>query len=700
MTSKAPPLLPELGDVVFSLKTFVAAMLALLIALIFDLQNPYWAVGTVYIVSHPLSGASTSKALYRLLGTAIGGAMTVILLPNLVNAPVLLILAIGLWIGVCLAISLLDRTPRSYVFMLAGYTTALTGFPIVDSPDTAFTYATARVVEIAVGIICTALVSRLFFPRHAGPVLAKRIDNWMAQAGTLLKQTLEGRGQDPQLTALGRKLAAEAVDLRSFSTHVAYDTSSYRDLLGLSRTLQRRMVAILPIISGLADVLATLSRDTNGRMPPALAALIAEVSQWLDSGESLSEDKRAAFLASMASAGDEARTLAEWPELLVHNAVARLRDLIQIWSDCLDVKQDITSGTKHALRWRRYGMSLDERPMHKDYGMALYSGLSAMFATCVACAFWIFTGWSSGNASAMMAGVVFCLFAGLDDPLPMMRQFLYASIAAMGVAFVIEFAALPLIHSYIPLAAILGLALFPAGILVAKPRTMLYGLAFGVNLPNMLSLQDRLNLDFETFINSNVALCFGLVLACVTIAIIRSVGAEWSAVRLLRAGWADIAAVARNPRGADVTPLLHRMVDRFGLAAPRLAAIQAGSDAVEADMLKDLRNGLNIVDLHRNRQILHHESRKAIDEALGEISAHYRARCSNPASVPEKGLLFALDRALATVSDEHAPEAVEAARRALTGLRYNLFPDAKGFAANENRPATAPGAKDLKEHAA
>ena len=52
---------PEFGDVLFSLKTFIAAMLALGIALCFDLQNPYWAVGTVYIVSHPLSGASTSK---------------------------------------------------------------------------------------------------------------------------------------------------------------------------------------------------------------------------------------------------------------------------------------------------------------------------------------------------------------------------------------------------------------------------------------------------------------------------------------------------------------------------------------------------------------------------------------------------------------------------------------------------------------
>ncbi|MBE0561146.1 MAG: FUSC family protein, partial [Ochrobactrum anthropi] len=41
--------------VVFSLKTFLAAMLAYFIAISFDLPRPFWAVATVYIVAHPLS---------------------------------------------------------------------------------------------------------------------------------------------------------------------------------------------------------------------------------------------------------------------------------------------------------------------------------------------------------------------------------------------------------------------------------------------------------------------------------------------------------------------------------------------------------------------------------------------------------------------------------------------------------------------
>jgi uncharacterized membrane protein YccC len=110
-------------------------MLAVYIAFSIGLQRPYWAMATVYIVSQPLTGSLRSKAVYRLIGTAIGATATVVLVPNLVDAPELLSAALALWTGGCLFLALLDRTPRSYLFMLAGYTAALVGFPAVTTPD-------------------------------------------------------------------------------------------------------------------------------------------------------------------------------------------------------------------------------------------------------------------------------------------------------------------------------------------------------------------------------------------------------------------------------------------------------------------------------------------------------------------------------------------------------------------------------------
>lgn len=71
----------------FSLKSFVAAMLALFIALSMGFASPNWAIITTYVVTQPRAGAVLSKSVYRVVGTGVGGAMSVFLVPPLVNAP-------------------------------------------------------------------------------------------------------------------------------------------------------------------------------------------------------------------------------------------------------------------------------------------------------------------------------------------------------------------------------------------------------------------------------------------------------------------------------------------------------------------------------------------------------------------------------------------------------------------------------------
>jgi hypothetical protein len=123
-----------LRPIIFSVNCWLATILALFIAFSLDLKSPAWAMTTVYPTSQPLSGVMRAKAVYRAIGTCIGGVAMVAIVPNLVNAPELTTLAIILWVALCVFVSLLDRTPRSYMFVLAGYTAALIGFPSVLAP--------------------------------------------------------------------------------------------------------------------------------------------------------------------------------------------------------------------------------------------------------------------------------------------------------------------------------------------------------------------------------------------------------------------------------------------------------------------------------------------------------------------------------------------------------------------------------------
>jgi uncharacterized membrane protein YccC len=60
----------------------------------------------------------------------------------------LLCLVVALWTGSLLSISLLDRTPRSYLFMLSAYTLPMIALPTLNNPETIFDVALARSEEI------------------------------------------------------------------------------------------------------------------------------------------------------------------------------------------------------------------------------------------------------------------------------------------------------------------------------------------------------------------------------------------------------------------------------------------------------------------------------------------------------------------------------------------------------------------------
>src|ERR1700741_3593518 len=176
--------------IIFSVNCYIATILTMFIAFSLDLKSPGWGMTTVYLTSQPLSGVLRAKAVYRAIGTFIGGAAMVAIVPNLVNTPELTTLAIILWVALCVFISLLDRTPRSYMFVLSGYTAALIGFPSVLAPETVFDTAVSRVEEITLGVVCAAIVHSLLFPKSVFSSFAQKLRSTIANARRWLAEGL------------------------------------------------------------------------------------------------------------------------------------------------------------------------------------------------------------------------------------------------------------------------------------------------------------------------------------------------------------------------------------------------------------------------------------------------------------------------------------------------------------------------------
>jgi uncharacterized membrane protein YccC len=329
--SEAPSFWIRHAALVFSLKTFAAAMLAFSIALLLDMPRPYWAMASVYIASNQLTGATYSKAVYRILGTLIGAAGTIILVPNLVNAPELLSLGIALWVGICLYLSLIDGTPRSYVFMLAGYTVALLGFPIVSMPQLAFEIVVSRVQEITLGIICASVVATLVLPRRVASAVTAQADAWLAGARRLGMNVLAGNGSDQDRDNERIRLAAAASEIDQLGRHLGYEVAASTNIeQGLQR-LRQHMLSLLPLLGSIED--RKLALNSDGQASARVAAICARIAWWLEEGGRDGQEAGA-----LRAALDEVQPALDvdtgWTDITIAGLVIRLRNLVDVMHDC------------------------------------------------------------------------------------------------------------------------------------------------------------------------------------------------------------------------------------------------------------------------------------------------------------------------------------------------------------------------------
>ncbi|MGC1860686.1 MAG: FUSC family protein [Methylocystis sp.] len=645
----------------FSIKTFAAAMLALSIGFWLDLPKPYWALATVYIASQPLSGATRSKAAFRAIGTLVGSAAAVALVPNLVNAPPLLVAAISLWSGLCLYLSLLDRTPRSYVFMLAGYTTAIVGFPAVGAPDTIFDLALARTEEILVGIACAALVSNLVFPRAVGPVVAERIEAWLRHAEASSRDALDNAG--PTGEARWLRLAADATEIENMAAHLAFDMMAAPRAVSHIQRLVPRMLMLLPVLSAISDRLGELA--ALGGVSPDIEALLARTSDWLNpehtgdpaEGARLRRDIDARALAPLNTAS--------WRDLMEIGLFVRLRELLELYADCrvLAAALAMDSGSLSAPLLFQIEARV-ERARHDDHGAALIGVFATVVAIVSCCAFWIVSAWPEGATAATMTAITGGLFAAQDDPAPSVKSFTKWTGAAILIAGLYVFLVLPNAHGVETLALALAPTYLCFGLLMTSPTTAQIGVPLALFTSTSMALQQPFSADAEGFINSGLATVLGMGFTVAATALIRPAGALWRANRFMRANELALAEAAEVHSPNDEARVMGLMFDRLALLAPIAHAI----DHRMPDALRQLRAGFNILEAHQARGRMSPSARRGLDASLMRLARHYRQ-----GSTPPTGkMLRAIHGASRIVGHEGDAQAL----LALAGLRRALFPDA------------------------
>ncbi|QAX82676.1 fusaric acid resistance protein [Pseudomonas sp. DTU12.3] len=660
--------IPPARDWFYGIRTFAASMIALYIALLMQMPRPYWAMATVYIVSSPFLGPTSSKALYRAIGTFLGAAAAVFFVPMFVQSPYVLVVVIALWTGILLFMSLHLRTANSYALMLAGYTLPLIALPVVDNPLAVWDVAEARTEEIFLGIAVAAVVGAMFWPRRLAPVFNDAVSKWFADATTYSLKFLSRDVQPEEVTALRMAMVANFNSLELMIGQLPHEGSRPQTVRN-TKELRGRMIHLLPVIDALEDSLYALERRTP-ELVEKFEPLLVATREWL-AHQDADLDRWQALKDQLEALQPSAAALEDRRQLLFSNSIYRLGEFIDLWQDCRSLQDAILCERQDNWRAVYRHWRLGRLKPFLDRGLMMYSVASTILAIITASVLWILLGWPDGGSAVILAAVACSFFASMDDPAPQIYRFFFWTGMSVLFASLYLFLILPNLHDFPMLVLAFSIPFICVGTLTVQPRFYLGMLLTLVNTSSFISIQGAYDADFFAFVNSNLAGPMGLLFAFIWTLVARPFGAELAAKRLTRFSWKDIVHMTEPANLAEHRQLGVQLLDRLMQHLPRLAL--TGQDTGIA--MREVRVGLNLLDLLAYTPRVTGAPNALLQQVVSEVGEYFRACLKAGERLPAPApLLMTMDRARRALNGHGDDETRLNLLHALSGLRLALLP--------------------------
>ncbi|AOA57053.1 fusaric acid resistance protein [Acinetobacter larvae] len=572
---------------IFAAKTFLAGMLALFASFELDLINPMWSIGTVLIIASPYSGMVSSKCVYRLIGTLAGAIVAIVLTPHFINTPWLFNIILSLWVGFALYVSLLDRTPRSYVFMLAGYSTAMIVYNAVTFIDqySIFDLALARVLEISIGVIASAVVSATIFPVHIGSAIRLRVTKALGDIERLFANVLQdsaalaqhAKEKPAQILA---QITRDTTEIHALAVHLSYEKG---DLKGMTKPLQEMLHQISMVVANLVAMFERVQQLQQGDSQPyatALTQICQQVLSFLkapallhnDDILALPENYNEQFQQLIATAPAEDQVLLAAIQMDVRHFMSNVLAVKVIW-------QHIQAGDKN-IPTQITPLTTHYPSLHRDHGVAIRGGISAVMTTFIVTAIWILSGWKTGYMMAQMGAITACILTALDNPVPVLKIFLWGSIVSGILVFIYAFGVFPHITAFWQLALVLLPLVLISVSMMTDQMLMPIGMVLGINTMMGLNLHNSYRMDAVTYLDTTMAMLVGVMVSLIVIDLVRAMSPDQSARRILALHYRALRQALGLSYGADFKVHLRSMLDRVGVLNSKMVQQPAVQQAI------------------------------------------------------------------------------------------------------------------------
>lgn len=479
----APPFQP--GWIGFSLRTWAAVCLALATAFWSQLDSPAGAAVTVMIIAQPLRGQALSKAMYRLIGTALGVAVSIVLIATFSQDRGMLLGGCALWLAGCTYVGTLERHFRSYGALLAGYTVGLVAINVIDTPQTVFDVALSRASCVAIGIASVALVNMLTGSPRAWQKLA---DNLEAKAGKV--RQLGRKAMEGAAIADAMETTALASEVLSLSAQISYARTE------IDRSTRRMAGARLAIIGMLTVLGASRSLAHILRNKAVSGLARRHVLAWHEKrDEGFDRFETVRSVLERMREEDPAYRLTPVDAHYLERAAVMLSNRLHISTGTRTLQHATPAGK--ALRLARIAQHPDHVAAFVN-AMRVLIGFSITAGLCIAC------GLPASMTALSQAALILTLASTSADTSQFGMGAILGLSLAVGVAIGMNYWVLP----YVAAFGALSLVFLPhtvfACLMLMNARTSAMGFNYGAFFPVILGLGNHHEYDPSAFISRNL----------------------------------------------------------------------------------------------------------------------------------------------------------------------------------------------------
>jgi uncharacterized membrane protein YccC len=590
-------------SLLFGLRLWASVSLALYVADWLELDNPAWAGATAAIVCQPQLGASLRKGWFRMIGTVIGAAMSVLLIASFPQDRILFLGALAALCAACSLVATLLRNFASYAAALAGYTAAVIAGDLLGEvggvdANAAFLLAVARASEICLGIVCAGIVL-------AGTDLGGARRRLAAQFADLAAGITVGFTRT--LAMVGRECADTQVVRSEFARRVNSLDPVVDQTLGESAQIRYHSPVLQNAVDGLFTALSGWGAVANHVRGLPAGATRQEATAVL---ECLPSQLRTASHPGASEHWiDDPLALHKICELTARRLIA-LPAAAPSLRLLADKAAEVFAGIADALNGLALLTAQLARPSSRrgskqvrvsDWLPALVNAGRAFVTIGATALFWIVTAWPGGGTAITYAAIVVLVFGPLgEQAYGAAILFIVGTIVDVVLTATVSFGVLPepAIEGFAGFSLVLAVCLVPMGALLAQARqAWQVGLFAGVTIMFMPLLQPTNPMTYnpQAFYNASLAAVFGSALGALSFRLLPPLSSAFRTRRLLALTLRDLHRLAIG----------RTQPDWQGHVLGRLSAMPDEATPLErAQLLAALSAGCEIIHLRQTARHL------------------------------------------------------------------------------------------------